>query len=319
MKLKDIYQKAVQNGIDHDPRGRNFIQEILKQKEKEYNELPDSEKKYFDLESLKNPFSDTRIINGDNETEVKSILAGIDIDTADILLSDRLSEKGRKIDLVISHHPQGKALVNFYEVMDLQADIFSAQGISISQAEKLLEERKSQVERRIIGINYNKTYDAARILGVNLICLHTPCDNMAYDYLKKLLTKKKPRKIEEVMNILMDMPEYQQAAKSSCPPKILNGSKNSRVKNLHIEFTGGTEGPINIYKELANKGIDTIISMHMSEEHFRAAKENRLNVIIAGHMSSDTLGVNLMLDAVFSKEKITVTECGGFRRFSRKK
>ena len=36
--------------------------------------------------------------------------------------------------------------------------------------------------------------------------------------------------------------------------------------------------------------------MHYSEEHRKRAEELKLNLVIAGHISSDVLGMNLILD-----------------------
>jgi putative NIF3 family GTP cyclohydrolase 1 type 2 len=57
--------------------------------------------------------------------------------------------------------------------------------------------------------------------------------------------------------------------------------------------------------------------MHLSEEHFKKVKSANLNVVIAGHISSDTLGLNLLLDRVEKEEKFEITDCSGFRRIRR--
>ena len=36
-----------------------------------------------------------------------------------------------------------------------------------------------------------------------------------------------------------------------------------------------------------------MICMHMTDKHRQAAKDNHINVIISGHMASDSLGMNL--------------------------
>jgi putative NIF3 family GTP cyclohydrolase 1 type 2 len=59
--------------------------------------------------------------------------------------------------------------------------------------------------------------------------------------------------------------------------------------------------------------------MHIGEEHLKFARENHMNVVVAGHMASDTLGINLLLDELEKKEKIEVISCSGFRRYSRVK
>jgi hypothetical protein len=40
-------------------------------------------------------------------------------------------------------------------------------------------------------------------------------------------------------------------------------------------------------------------------------------VVIAGHISSDTLGLNLLLDEIEKEEKLKIINCSGFRRIRR--
>jgi putative NIF3 family GTP cyclohydrolase 1 type 2 len=148
--------------------------------------------------------------------------------------------------------------------------------------------------------------------------MHTPCDNLAYQFLREALDKNKPSTLGGIIDILQTIPEYIDATKNNNPPQIVLGNKSSRCKNIHLEFTGGTEGPKDIYKELTSRGIDTIIAMHQSEEHFKECKESKLNVIFASHIASDGLGINIMLDRLTGKEKLKLYEFSGFRRFKRK-
>ena len=148
--------------------------------------------------------------------------------------------------------------------------------------------------------------------------MHTPCDNLANQYLGKSIKKNKPSSLGEALDMLMDIPEYLDAAKNNNPPKIVIGNRSSRCKNIYLEFTGGTEGPQKIYEKLSSKGVDTIIAMHQSEEHFKKCKESNINVIFASHIASDSLGINIMLDYLQSKGKIKIHEFSGFRRFKRK-
>ncbi len=319
MKFKEFYELVVKNGIENDPRGSKEISRQLEEVKKSYQKLSEKEKKYFDKDSLFNPFYDTRILSGSLQKEIKKILAGIDIDTSELLLADTLNKRGEKIDLVLSHHPMGKALVQFYGVMDLQVDVFAQQGVSLSASENLLLQRKGEVERKISAANFSKTRDAALLLNLSTMCMHTPADNLAYNFLKQLFLKHRPKVLGDIIDALLEIPEYQYSASENCPPKIINGRKSSRVKKLHYEFTGGTEGPKEIYQKLSNSGVDTIIAMHLSEQHFQAAKEANLNIVMAGHIASDNLGVNCLLDKIQAKHKFEVLSCSGFKRFSHAK
>jgi len=318
MKLKKFYQEVVSKGIEADVRSKKEIDSLLKDKKKQFEALGKKEKENFDKDCLFNPYADTRILVGDLEDEVKTIIVGVDVDVGEIVAIDRLNQKGKKIDLAVSHHPQGHAYAHFYEVMDVQVDICVKEGLSLGVSQNLLEQRKAQVARRVSAANHLRAVNIANLLDINFLCMHTPCDNLAYLFLRKKLDKIKPSSLGEIMDILSSMPEYNYAAKNNNPPQIVIGSNKSRCKNIHLEFTGGTEGPKEIYKELSSSGIDTIIAMHQSEEHFKKCKEANINVIFASHIASDNLGINLMLDHLESKQKLKIYEFSGFRRFNRK-
>jgi putative NIF3 family GTP cyclohydrolase 1 type 2 len=55
----------------------------------------------------------------------------------------------------------------------------------------------------------------------------------------------------------------------------------------------------------------------MSEEHRKEAEKNHLNVIIAGHISSDNLGLNLLLDETLKGSEVQILGCSGYKRTGR--
>jgi hypothetical protein len=317
MKLKELYKFVIQEGIKEDPRGEVQVKAVLDDNKKTLEELKISEQKYFDKESLINPYSDTRILHGSIETDVKTILLGVDMEVGEILLADRLNSKGKKIDLVIAHHPEGAALAGLYGVMEMQADIVAKFGVNGVKAEKLMEERIQKVFRGLLPVNHTRAVDAARLLDIPFMCCHTPADNHVATYLQKLMDKKKPSTLGDIIKILRDIPEYNEAAKINAGPAIINGSSKSKAGRIFIDMTGGTEGSKEIFKNLSNAGVGTVIGMHFSEEHLKMAKEEKVNMIIAGHISSDTLGLNLLLDKIEKKNKIKVECCSGFVRIKR--
>src|SRR5258706_8130052 len=110
MTLQQIYDLAINMGKKADPRGEKGVDDYLKRAKKDYDELSEKKKKYFDKETLINPYSDTRILFGDINTQVKKALVGIDADASEVLLADSLNQRGQKIDAVIGHHPIGVSL-----------------------------------------------------------------------------------------------------------------------------------------------------------------------------------------------------------------
>jgi putative NIF3 family GTP cyclohydrolase 1 type 2 len=319
MKLEKLYKKAVEIGVENDLRGKAEIKTILKEEKEKYKKLKDEEAEYYDKDRLFNPFSDTRVLHGDLNTEVKKVVTGIDMEVGEIIFTYLLNkDQNQKIDLIIAHHPEGYALAQLYDVMKLQADLLASYGITISVAEQLLEKRISEIERRLMPVNHNRSVDIARVFGIPMICIHTPADNCVTNYLKKRFEKEKPYKLKDLMKILNNISEYKKSAKLQVPPKIVSGSEDSKCGKIFVDMTGGTGGSKDIFEKYANSGVSTLVGMHMSEEHLENAKKAKLNVVIAGHISSDNLGLNLLFDELEKEEKLEFIGISGFERIKKK-
>jgi putative NIF3 family GTP cyclohydrolase 1 type 2 len=290
MKLSQLYNQVVKLGSERDPRLRKRI----------------------------SSYADTAILYGNPDTEVKKIFVGIDIEVGELLLADRIRQR-QGIDLVISHHPEGKAYAALHEVMQLQVDILNRAGIDKRVAQELLDERKQEVERKILPQNHNRPVDAARLLDLAFMCIHTPADNHVYWHIKGLMEREKPKRVQDIVDILKDVDEYKLAAGGLTGPRIILGNPKRQVGKILIEMTGGTEGSKDVFDKLYKVGVRTLICMHLSEEHFKKVKDANLNVVIAGHISSDTLGLNLLLDRIEkeAKETFQTINCSGFNRIRR--
>lgn len=315
MKVQEIYNLVLNKGIDADLRGRGAVMKMLARRRAKYENLSGKEKEDFDASTLSNPYSDTQILYSKEGEEVKKILVGIDIEPAEILMAKEIGG----IDLIISHHPLGKGLANLSDVMELMSEVMNIYGVPINVAEGLMHERISEVARGVNKLNHERTVDAAKILGFNLMCCHTPCDNLAANFLKEKINEAKPERLEDLINLLKLIPEYKMAGKIGAGPKIFVGNSENRCGKIAlIEITGGTEGSPKLYAKMAIAGIGTTLGMHVSEDHRREAESANINVVIAGHMSSDSLGMNLFLDEL-EKQGIEIIPCSGLLRVSRNK
>ena len=313
MTIKEIHNLAVQTGIRADFRGQEGIRKFLENKRREYEKMPEEEKQDFDIEALENPYLDSRIYHIAENKEISRVLTGIDIEPAEILIAEKMGN----IDLIISHHPLGNGLAHLADVMDLQCDVLNFYGVPINIAEGLMKERIEEVARGVNKLNHQRTVDAAKILRMNLMNIHTPCDNLAAKFLHNLITGEKPERISDLLNLLRKVPEYKEAMKIGAGPKIFVGAPENRCGNIALtEITGGTEGSPKLYEKMAQAGIGTIVGMHISEEHKKEAEAAHLNVVIAGHISSDSLGMNLFLDEL-EKQGIEIIPCSGLIRVSR--
>jgi len=316
LKIKEIYEYVVEKGIEKDPRKPEGVKEALERVKKKYEDMKADEKKEFDLESLTNPYSDTRILCGDKENEVKRMMVGVDIEVGEVMLADRLADKNKPVDLIMAHHPEGRALAELHDVMHLQEDILAHFGVPINVAESIMASRISEVKRGLMPINHNRAIDAAKILDIAMISAHTVADNQVAAFLQEMFDQEVPRTLGDIIKLLKEIPEYAEAVKHSAGPEIILGSKERRAGKVLVDMTGGTSGSEDAYNNLSQAGVGTIIVMHMDEKHRKKAEKSHINVIIAGHIASDSLGINLLLDGIENKG-VEIIPCSGLIRNKR--
>ncbi len=319
MKIYDAYRLAIETGMSKDPRPEEEVRKVLSDANEAYEKLEDDRKDLFDTERLWNPYTDSRfsaLAEESKDIDVNSVMWGIDIGTGEVLLADRLREKGRDISALVAHHPIGTARSRFPEVMSIQADMFHNVGMPINVAEGILKPRVDEVLRNVLGSNYNQAVDAAKLLGIPLFNVHSPADNMVQDYLEVLFSEKVPYRLSDITDTLLTEPEFRSAARCNDGPRIMVGSKDDRCGKVVFKMTGGTSGPKEMYQKLADAGVGTVVGMHFPESHYEEARKANVNLIISGHMASDSLGINLISD-VWEREGIEVIPCSGLIRCSR--
>lgn len=313
MTIQQIYELVVKMGIKSDLRGEKRVKEILTRTKKKYDGLGSKQKSRFDKEKLWNPYSDTRVFV-DHKKPIKKVLAGIDIQPAEIMMAKELG-----CDLVIAHHPIGNALNDLGDVMHLQADVLAMYGVPINIAEHLIKERISEVARGVSPVNTYRSVMAAEVYNMGLMCTHTVTDNLVADFLDKHLKKAKPQVLRDIVDSLEEIPEYQKAIEHKAGPRLFVGSPEGSVgKMVLTEITGGTEGAVGMYAKMSQAGIGTIVGMHMADERRKEAVKHHINVVNAGHMSSDSLGMNLFLDEL-EKRGVEIVAVSGLIRVSRVK
>lgn len=325
MTLQEMYELAVQMGVAADPRGTAGVKKMIDRVRKEYEEMSEKKKNHFDAEMLTNPYTDSRILYGDPKTKIKTVMAGIDADASEVLIADRLKEKarsagsgqGKKVDVLISHHPSGHALAALHEVMDLQVDSFADAGVPVNVAHALFEERMSFVKRRFSPLNHGQAVDAARLLEVPFLALHTIWDNLGDRFMKDYLKKREFDLVGDVLEYVNQIPEFIESTRGKAGPFVVAGSEKRRAGKVVVNFTGGTNPSKELYIELAKAGVGTIVEMHIPEDAVTELRKLHINAIDCGHMAADSIGANLYLDEL-EKKGVEIIPCSGLIRVKRK-
>jgi hypothetical protein len=149
------------------------------------------------------------------------------------------------------------------------------------------------------------------------MCCHTPADNNVNAFVQARCDELgTDGTVDELLDMLKAIPEYHEAVLQGTGPVIFEGNGKRRTGKIMVDMTGGTSGPVESISKLASAGVGTIVGMHMGEDHRKKAKEERVTVVIAGHVSSDSLGMNLIIDQ-YERQGVDVLGCSGFTRVSR--
>lgn len=245
------------------------------------------------------------IVEGEN---IKKIAIGVDMELAEMLLAKELGA-----DLVITHHPTGGSpRINLHKVMDNQIDRMVAAGVPINKAQKALGEKKAEIERGFHVSNYDRAVSAAKLLDMPFMAVHSPADLLAEKRVQELLDEKvnynPTATLQDVIDALETLPEYK---KTLAKPAIRVGTKEDFAGKAFVTMAGGTGGGKNVAKAYFEAGVGTLVLMHMPEDVIKAVQEQNIgNVIIAGHMASDSLGINAIAN-VLEEEGIEVLRMSG--------
>ena len=243
------------------------------------------------------------IVEGKN---IKKVLMGVDMDTAELLLARQLG-----YDCVVSHHPRNTNM-DMIDLLDTHIRKLEALGVPKNKSQKLLEDRKTELNYNWHVANTRRSESAAKLLNMPYISLHTPADIIGEAIVQKFLDKKfnnKPdTKVQEVAEALEGIGEYKSSARK---PVIRVGSKESYAGKIYVLMAGLTGPGPKILKEYFEAGVGTLVLMHIPEKDAKELKEQNIgNVVIAGHMSSDSLGLNKIAQE-WAKKGVETTMMSG--------
>jgi len=201
--------------------------------------------------------------------------------------------------------------------MGVQADVWRRFGVSVAYGDAVMSDRMAEIMRALHPRNNERTVQAAELLGIPYMCCHTPADNCVNAFLQARCDELgTDGTVDDLLDVLKSIPEYRQAVREGTGPTLFEGNGRRRTGKIMVDMTGGTSGPVESLAKLAAAGVGTIVGMHMGEDHRKRAKDEKITVVIAGHVSSDSLGMNLIIDQ-FEHAGVQVTACSGFNRVAR--
>jgi hypothetical protein len=271
----------------------------------------------FDLKppviAAKTVYPDSGIVFcSDVNRPIRRIAALIDCSPFDLFFAKQVLG----CDLVVTHHPLAKMLSGLPDMLLQQGDNISSYGTSADQLRPALERARDASYREITGSNFLREEQLARLLDINVVSLHTVADNAGVMVLKYHLDEKKPKTLGETIDLLETIPEYRVAKREGCGPFISLGAASDALGAVALsEFIGGNESDVSVLRALRAAGIQTILCPHFSEEYHAETKRLGMHLIYCGHLASDSIGMNVLLNAFMKRDSsVEVVAFGGLIR-----
>lgn len=251
------------------------------------------------------PFDSAISVEGEG---IKRVLAGIDMKEPEILAAHLMG-----YDCVARHHHVEPKTVDLGEMV--YHDHFEKMlrhGVPINIAQKSLEESQEAIPHELHPANFGGPIALAKLLNMPYIGIHTPADLLVERtieaHMEALLEANPRATCQDAIDELRTIREF---AESPQGPLIYVGKPDSHVGKYVVFEAGGLAPTLPEYKAYIDAGYGTFIVMHMTATVEKALREDgRCNVIVTGHMPSDSLGFNQILDA-WEAAGLEVTRIGG--------
>jgi len=249
--------------------------------------------------------ADAAVINpGEN---IKKVLVGIDMNVQELVVGKLLG-----VDCVCSHHPRNTNTRGMDELFLEQRYAMHENGIPITEAQKLIAERGKEGEDFRLFMNNNRNESASHVLNMPYLCIHTPADIIVEMGLQKIFDDRfadKPyTRLSDVLAVFDEIPEYKHAVYE---PKIVVGKPESYAGKIHVLMSGVTGGGPDVYNAYFRAGVGTLVLMHCGEDDVKKVEEKHIgNIVNAGHMASDSYGMNRIMEE-WEKRGVEIVRMSG--------
>lgn len=273
MKLGQFYKRAIECGSKYDPRGGECL------------------------------FEDTGILYGSEDSEIKNVLVGIDITSAELMFVEALRAGGVNVDLVVSHRPRGEFLRRTPLLLRQHESLLARLGVGCSS--EFFEKESLNMNLTIRESLLRREEQIAQLMKVPFMCIHSPADNIAAHI---LATRINPGSSMTVKSWCLSVAGIW----SSLGPEVFCGCGNCVMGRTYFDVIGGNPLPSELFSHLKKGGIDTIVATHISNERIDKAKDVRINLISVSHVDLDSLGMHELIKRIDPEGELNIIKCGGF-------
>ena len=233
--------------------------------------------------------------------DVHRVLFGVDMTLAEVTWA-----QANGFDAVVAHHPLGdRTRLRFAEVVYRQVDMMVREGVARDIAVQAVEARLDAMRRQTHTANVNALVDGARLVGMPLCNIHLACDILTRNAIVDVFDgMPATATVGDAAGALVD--RFVEFRNGHARPEPWLGGVDDPLGRWTVAIAGGTNGGFPVFRAYYDAGVTTVVSMHCAEDHLqrlrdwqeREAGGTPHNLLITGHMTADSIGINMVIAAM---------------------
>ena len=314
MTLREVYEKAVEIGVDNYPGGAGEAERKLESVRERYQTMAEEPRARFDRERLRNPFGDTRMVNLP-DFEFDTVLTGIDIYAPEVLLAAELRRRYPRL-AVIAHHAVSfgrRGLGSVEDTIWTLAVHMESIGIPRAEAESMVWEwiavKEAESAARLADVGVLQMVEA---LELPVATVHGPCDVCFESEMHSILARCST--LQEAVDGLSASPEMAYSGPELGEPySILLGEPDAKLAPVWAPIAVGWRPSLKMVEAALKRGIRTVLVVLAPPEYVALAKAYGANLISVPHHMTDCRGMRLIYDQVFAGRDIRIIPCSNYR------
>ncbi len=239
---------------------------------------------------------------------IRKVMFGIDIKAPEVKIAADLG-----FDAAISHHPTGgDARLQFYRVLYRHLDQLTAAGVPSDSVQDMIDHLAE--EHRIMASmsNYDHDPSVARLLDMPYMNIHTPLDEIGRRRLQDAADQLAPTNTIAQLMAHFDA-SFGEFRNADTQIELRMGRLDNPMGKVVMSHGAGTNGGYPVAKAYFDHGVNTVIYIHCrpaDSKKLIAEFGDRVNLIVTGHIVSDSIGINPYIDEL-RKRGIDVTTLSG--------
>lgn len=250
---------------------------------------------------------DSAIYNPGNGIE--KVLFGIDIGTSELHTAKQMG-----FDAVIAHHPPMTPAIPAWRVYMRHVDLMVNAGVPEAAARAAVVPRAESMAAGFQSANHDHFPSIARLIGIPFMNIHCPLDELGRRIMQEIvdhcLVENPNSTLQDVVDALNALPEFQQAYTKI---EVAVGNPEARAGRVVVAHGALTNGGYAVANTYFEHGVPTVLYIHVPHpDLLKLRAENKGQLIISGHISSDLVGINPFVQRM-QQAGLDVTTISGVR------